>query len=156
MSEFKRTITFSPAFDRRDPDPSKNYGIHGVNMSWFVEKDNREIQFVVFTSWHLPHVAKERRENLVDDALRWPNIKCFFEPFPNDIGYHSPEPMYEGQMLMDEDCGFTGGVCYYDGSSLNADVYFDLLVAEGGEALWRALEEEWSRRFENEEKEATA
>lgn len=148
MTDFKRTITFTPAFDKRDPDPKKNYGIHGVNMSWFVEKDSRAIQFVVFTNWHLPHVAEELRER--ERAI------CFLDPFPADIGYHSPNPMYEGQMLMDENCGFTGGACYYDGSSLDADSYFDILVTEGGDALWEALEEEWRHRFENQAEEATA
>lgn len=45
---------------------------------------------------------------------------------PMDLGYHSPAPMYEGHEQLSATCEWLpGGVCYYDGSSLNAQRPFD-------------------------------
>lgn len=39
-----------------------------------------------------------------------------------DLGYHSPVPTYEGQSLMEGGCEILpGGLCYYDGSGLQAE-----------------------------------
>jgi hypothetical protein len=29
---FERIVTMNPAYDKRNADPSKNYGIHGVDL----------------------------------------------------------------------------------------------------------------------------
>jgi hypothetical protein len=53
---------------------------------------------------------------------------------PMDVGYHSPTPRYEGQ-YGDENCHVIGKQCYYDGSSLSADIYLRTLVNKGDQAL---------------------
>lgn len=121
----ERIVKFTPAFDRRDPDPSKNYGIHGVEMAMALKGDLGAVQFVLYTNWHLPHV----RPTLSD-----------LSPLPADLGYHSPRPRYEGQQAVTEECRYVGGVCYYGGSSLRARDVFELLVREGDEAVWQLLE----------------
>lgn len=133
-------IIFYPAYDKRAPEPNKNYGIHGVDMRWYVKGDKGAVQFVVYTNWHLPHVMSEL-EN--DPPRRGFNR---FAPLPADLGYHSPTPRYEDQYCH-EDCEVIGKKCYYDGSGLNAETVYDILVREGGEAVWKYLDEYYYEIF---------
>jgi hypothetical protein len=134
-----REIKFRPAFDKRDPNPSKNYGIHGAEMAWYLRGPDGAVQFVVHLNWHLPQVQREMDAKPLHsyDALRY----MFHKPNPADLGYHSKVPRYDGQEPLTEKCEFTdNGPCYYDGSSLNAQEGFDILVAEGDEAAWQWME----------------
>lgn len=142
-SNMKRTIEFLPAYDKRDTNPRKNYGIHGVDMRWYLEGEKGTVQFVVYTNWHLPHVQEE-----LDEGRHSNHISC--HPLPADLGYHAKEPHYEGQIKMDE-CQFIEGGCYYDGSGLNAEWVFKLLVKEGHEAVWKHMEEYYNSVFKEQE-----
>lgn len=144
VNGFERIVRFLPAFDRRNPNPSKNYGIHGVTLQFFLKGPKGTIQFVVFTNWQLPHVEKEH------DA-RCDGSYCFRKPMAADIGYHSPVPLYEGQEPITDKCEWTGGVCYYDGSTLCAEPIFERLLREGDDGVWAALEEWYHSRFEEKE-----
>lgn len=81
---FKCQVDFSPAFDKRHTDPSKNYGIHGVNMRFVLTGEKGASQFLVYTNWHLPSVSKEG----------WSDF--MLEPMGADVGYHAKSPQYEG------------------------------------------------------------
>jgi hypothetical protein len=142
MSNFRREIRVEPAFDKRDPDPRKNYGIHGVTLRFHLIGEEGATQFVVYTSMHLPHVAEELWEKHAGTG--WNP----FKPMAADIGYHSPRPMYEGHSPMDGPCELIGGrTCYYDGSGLAADKFFPEFLAGGDEAVWKMLEEVYRERF---------
>ena len=145
MSEFTREVIFYPAFDKRNPDPHKNYGIHGVDLRFILKKDNMAVQFIVYTNWHLPHVSKENINRLNSPQ----DIELFWMPIPADLGYHSPYPMYDGQSIH-KGCEYIGQDCYYDGSSLMADDVFKILLKEGSDGVWRRLEEYWNSRFSKE------
>ncbi len=67
---------------------------------------------------------------------------------PTDLGYHSPEPRYEGQTSMGACEALGGKECFYDGSGLNAYDAFGVLVAEGSEGLWKFLEKYWHDVFD--------
>jgi hypothetical protein len=171
----ERIVQFEPAYDKRNPDPKKNYGISGVTMRMVLKGPAGAVQFLVYTHWNLPHVmreAAERAKRSPDLALE---LECFWKPLPADLGYHSKTPMFEGQEVMGastmkikEDvtkeglerfqfdkkptgtfthCEFTDGPCYYDGSGLHAQKVFDLLVAKGGEAVWEYLEKCYYDQF---------
>jgi hypothetical protein len=146
-SALKRSTEFRAAFDRRDPDPSKNYGIHGVELKMLVRGSKGAIQFVVYTNWHLPHVTEEL-DNKLD--RRFSHLSC--HPMPSDLGYHSPVPLYEGQTSMGECKYLDGKECYYDGSTTNAEKVFEVLVRDGGEACWKELEDYYHSTFAKEEK----
>jgi len=137
-----REIVFQPAFDKRSPDPGKNYGIHGVTMTWYLKGISGAIQFVVYTNWQLPHVTQEMEIKAKEEF-----IACLWEPMAADIGYHSHVPMYEGQPLMTDHCEVINGPCYYDGSSLQADDGFKILLENGGEAVWEWMEEYYNNHF---------
>lgn len=139
----QRKIEWTPAFDKRSDDPKKNYGIHGVELRFLLSDENKTVQFVLFTGWQLPHVAKEEESQPHDKY-------CRNKPMPADLGYHSPFPLYEDHFRM-ENCEYTGSHCYYDGSGLNAIEAFDVLVSKGDEALWEFLEEYFDQVFNDED-----
>mgnify|MGYP001423315064 CR=1 FL=1 len=124
----ERRVEFSPAFDKRHVDPRKNYGVHGVDLRMYLIGPEGAVQFVLYTDWHLPHVDAELRAK-----------GSRIQPTPADLGYHSRVPQYEDQASRD-DCHLLGGPCYYDGSCLNAERIYDVLLREGSDGVWRELE----------------
>lgn len=151
MCKFIRHTDFEPAWDRSDKDPSKNYGVHGVNLRMVLVGPEGAVQFLVYTQWMLPHVQRRtiaRVTRRVGNSDMETELRCFFTPQPADLGYHSKKPMYEGQTPMDNQCEYTGGPCYYDGSGLQAHAVFRMLVEKGHEAVWQALEARYKAQFE--------
>lgn len=139
VNGFTRKIEWIPAFDKRNPEPGNNYGVHCVEMRWYLIGEKGAIQFVLYTGWHLPHVLAEHKFN--------GHLTTLMKPRPADIGYHSPVPMYEDQAPMSGECNVIGGTCYYDGSTLNAERFFDLFVKEGDEAVWKLMEGWYESQF---------
>lgn len=143
MSKFKKKIIFQPAFDRRDPDPKKNYGIHGLQIIFYLIGELGAVQFILATNWQLPHVEKEFNSN---NMCKYDHH--MLKPLPVDIGYHSPKPMYEGQ--SGRECNIIPEkFCYYDGSGLNAQMYYDILRAKGSKGLWKAMKQYYKMQFES-------
>jgi hypothetical protein len=141
MGDPIRSVEFAPAFDKRDPNPAKNYGIHGVEMRFVLKGEQGAVVFEVFTNWHLPDVAKSLAGRISRDYNP-------FEPMGADVGYHSPTPQYEGQKVQSESCAYLDGKpCYYDGSGLAAETLLQRLIAEGDTAVWSALEERYNELF---------
>ncbi len=128
----RREVKFTPAYDKRSADPKKNYGIHCVDLWMYLHGPKGTVQFMVFTGWDLPHVQREHGPR---------------EPNPADLGYHSHEPMYEGQEPMHSDCHVLGGKCYYDGSGLSAEPVFEVLLREGSDGVWCELERYYDEVF---------
>jgi hypothetical protein len=144
----ERWTEWSPAYDKRSPDPSRNYGVHGVDMRWYVRGPLGAVQFVVHTNWMLEDVRVGSHGWDIDIRKSHHHGDLFCAPLPADLGYHSRTPMHEGQVSMD-DCDLIGGVpCFYDGSGLNAAGVFALLVMEGSEAVWERLERYYRSTFE--------
>jgi len=138
-----RRIEFTAAYDRVD----EGYGIHGVDMRWLLEGPKGVIQFVVFTNWYLPETqARLDRKAVGGDLL---SLQCLYHPQPADIGYHSPVPIREWQEKPSfEICEYLGGKpCYYDGSSLGAESFFQLLVEKGHKAVWEEMEKYYQETF---------
>lgn len=144
-----KEVTFYPAYDKRNPDPSKNYGIHGVSIYFILKGDKGAVQFAVYTDWYLPHVQDEMKGR---DAIGISGLR----PMGVDVGYHATVPQYEGQEPMcgpgECKCVPEGESCYYDGSGLRADQWVrDFLLPKGSEGIWEALKEEYVRLFGEEE-----
>lgn len=140
----QRRIEFTPAFDKRAPEPNKNYGIHGVELKFYLGNDFGWVQFVIYTNWQLPHINQEPG---TISAVNSGVFEYWMKPMPADLGYHSPKPLYEGQTST-KNCHLLPGPCYYDGSALAAEALFDLLVAGGSDVVWKKLEELWQEHFE--------
>lgn len=134
---FDRIVTFRPAFDRRDPDPSKNYGIHGVELRMVLRGERGATQFLLYTNWHLPHVTEELWRDRPLDVLRH-----VVSPMPADLGHHWPTPTNEYEAEHGpRDCDILpGGKCFYDGSGLAAERVYERLLREGDAGVWAELE----------------
>ena len=100
---------------------------HGSSMrlTFYVKGNSGAVQFLILTGWRVPY--RDRREG-------------YSGLMPADLGYHAKKPQYEDQSLMMDDCEYTDGPCYYDGSSLNAEKPYEILVTKGEDALWEFLE----------------
>jgi hypothetical protein len=131
VSELERRVTFNAAWDRRDPDPKKNYGIHTVELRMLLVGPKGATQFVLYTGWHW-----------IDS----PNVRDLY-PMPSDLGYHSSTPQWEGQEPFDCDV-LPEGRCYYDGSGLNAQRVYERLLREGSDGVWAELENYYRELFE--------
>ena len=174
---FTQIVEFSPAFDRRSPNPREDYGIHGAELRMVLKGPEGAVHFVLYTNWMLPHVRRETHERI----LRHPDLiglHCAYDPLPADLGYHSPKPMFEGHEPMgasrlDFDnketlelesgcsieipktvqtgsftkCPYVDGPCYYDGSGLQAERIFEVLVSEGSDGVWRELRAYYDETF---------
>lgn len=212
--EFQEIVQFSPAYDRRSPDPKKNYGIHGVELGMVLKGPKGAVQFLLFTNWQLPHVTAEIDKRTIEAisaatkpkrrVARWNGVhpdqiagilnavetaivpyeegerqlRCFHRPLPADLGCHSPKPMYPDQKPMGAEkfdfdhmetlkglsgdikiptmvetgtftpCEYLDGhACYYDGSTLNAERIYQVLLTEGSAGVWRELREYYDSTF---------
>lgn len=148
MIEFTREIKWSPAFDKRHADPKKNYGIHGVECRWLLKGPEGVIQFLIYTNWMLPHINEETDARPLNS--QYPHLLC--RPMPADLGYHSRVPHYEDQETMGPCEYLDMQPCYYDGSGLNAEPLLQALLEQGGEAVWKMMEEEYTLRLATEAK----
>ena len=156
MSELERIMRFRPAWDKRDPDPAKDYGVHGVELLMVVKGPEGAVQFLLYTGWMLPETIGVPDEEKISGVLtRYREASRSFAngnllaPLPADLGYHSSRPMYEGHEPIESECEFVDGPCYYDGSSLRAWVPFELLLRQGDEGVWRYLEKYYESVFQD-------
>ena len=139
----ERIVTVTPAFDQRDPDPRKNYGIHGCELRFVLKGAKGATQFVVYTNWQLPHVNNEHCAR----AWTGEKLRYTFLPIGADVGYHSPTPQYEGQTNLGPCNILDIKHCYYDGSSLAAEDLLKRMIAEGDAAVWSELEATYHEHF---------
>lgn len=141
---FERIFQVRPAYDFRDADPSRNYGIHNAVMVFVVKKGHNAIQWVVSTGWY----TKSAEAHLRTFPKREYREQYDYRPWATDIGYHAILPQYDGQHKLHEHCEYTGGACYYDGSSLHAEDFVDGFLQGGTDWLWPILEQVYRARFE--------
>lgn len=123
----RREIEFVPATD-----------IWGVEIKFLLYGQKAVIQFVLRTNWH----SNELPSGLERDGWLSPN-----RPHAVDLGYHAYAPQHEYHEPITDNCEYLNGApCYYDGSSLMAIDTLELLIIEGGEAVWKKMEQcyiEW-------------
>lgn len=131
---FVREVKVYPAYDKRHPEPSKNYGIGAARIAFYLKGDAGTMQFVFNTGYYLPHVREEFKQQHYHPS-----------PMPVDVGYHSKN--YISWAIEMADCPVLGCTCYYDGSSLAANSLFELMLQEGEEAVWKELEARYNHIF---------
>ena len=133
----EQRIEWTPAFDRRHADDSKNYGIGSMSIKFLLKGELGTVQFYILSGWYLRHVRKEYK-----------NHPGFADPMGADVGYHSPKPIYDNQSPSEDSCLYLDGKpCYYDGSGLAADDLFNKFIAEGIDVVWNELEEYYASIF---------
>lgn len=148
--ELKRVIEWEPAFDKRDPDPGKNHGVHGMEIRFLLKGPDLVVQFLISTNWQLEHVWREWevKEDFNPRRDKYKHLLC--RPMGADLGRHSTTPLYESERMVSKKCEYLDDrPCYYDGSGLNAEELLKKLIAEGEEPVWKRMTEAyeyWSKR----------
>lgn len=131
LKDGERKIILMPAFDLRNTE-DKQYGQHGVAMTFAERRGDRVVSTEFFTGWSV-----DRHPTIMDGR---------------DIGFmgvglynhymkeaDAPEGSYHHS-----DCPFTGGGCWGElGSSLYGDVILDRLVNEGSYGVWDEIDKEF-------------
>jgi hypothetical protein len=159
MGELERIVEITPAFDGRpqamggradwrrptmktdDGTAHTNYGVGGCDVRMVLKGPLGAVQFVVYTDWLPPHVQEERMVGHRQSVIG-------LQPMGVDVGYHSPTPQCEGQTNLGPCEYLDGRECYYDGSGLRADEWVrTILLREGSDGIWRALECEYKSLF---------
>lgn len=120
-----------------------DYGIAACRVFFYVRGTKGAVQFQIGTDWY----PKKAREHLA----KFPADSLIDRPQPQgwDIGYHSHKPHYEHHKPISEKCPILNGLCYYDGSSLQADDWVEGFVCGGTEWLWPRLEQYYRFTFES-------
>ena len=154
MDRFERIVKFEPAYDRRNPDSSKDYGIGAMRIRFVLRGPKGAIQFLIGTDWYPFAIQPEidAKKHAWDRAN--PPIRHRVRPNGWDVGYHSPKPMYKGQETITKTCpDLADQPCYYDGSGLRADEWIkDILLPQGSDGVWQALETEYHVLFTKKKK----
>lgn len=141
----KQLVQISPAYDKRNSDPDKNYGVHGCDLRFVLKGELGAVQFVIFTNWQLPHVTKEYKQKIYEHP---DYADIYFLPMAADVGYHSPIPQYTGQESTFNSCEYLDDKpCYYDGSGLHAESLFEKMLFDGDKAIWSELESYYKSTF---------
>jgi hypothetical protein len=137
--KMEKFVKFDAGWDKRDADPSKNYGISGLRITFFYGNSKYGyVQFVILTDWYPTCLDDEA------PGLHARLAGCY--PMAADVGYHSPHPMYQDHSPFECDL-IDGGQCYYDGSGLHAEEVMKKLRNEGSDAVWEHLEGYWNDMF---------
>lgn len=148
--ELERITKFKPAFDRRDSNPSKNYGIGCVQCFMVLKGNEGAVHFTFSTGMLLPETVDEYiRSGKARYEVGNFGVYYLNKPTGYDVGYHSPVPLYEYQKEYGgrENCDWLGGPCFSDGSALRADEWLDIFLREGSDKIWEMLELEYKERF---------
>lgn len=139
-----RWMEMRAGWDKRDPEPRKNFGIHGAELIFGVSRGNLAVVLV----WMTPFYLRETRKHLQYHRLRdYDGL--------GSIDYHSKVQLYEGQSKI-TNCEYTGGDCYCDGSAIAAGELFDRTV-EDPEEIWKTLVswlEEKEKQIRDEQRDA--
>lgn len=143
-----RSIRFEPGYDKRaESTPGKTYGVHGMDIVFFLRGEEGAIQFKMSTGWvpWEPRPVSDRPE--LWGARYHQNDRLAGYPMAVDLGYHSNRPLYEGAYLLSNECPYIGGPCYYDGSGLSAEPVMVALIYDGEEAVWQLLVDYYRATF---------
>ena len=121
-----KEVLFMKAFDKRDDDPNKDYGIHGVDIHFTLRGTKGAVSFVVFTHWHL-NQAMFSKINRADGAGMSTHIPATAEDIEDPDTYTV------------EDCYCIGGQDCYGSTYHDTESTFQRLVEEGHDGVWEDM-----------------
>lgn len=145
----EKITKFAPAFDKRNPDPTKNYGIGAMRCFMVLKGDKGAVHFIFSTGIYQDHVRKETLQKYAGDVEMLDTLTA---PMGYDVGYHSYEPTsdYEKENGPRDGCDWLDGKpCYGDGSAMRGDQWMNIFIEEGSDKIWEMLEEYYKEMFED-------
>jgi hypothetical protein len=140
----ERKIDFmGESWNKRDPDPSKDYGVGAIKCRFSLIGERGAISFTISTGWYLPEVfddwkqkgmATEPKSLAMGMGVHIHAKKEWAQDYMQDMGENECDLLPEGK-------------CFSDVSFLAGDTLFDLLIRKGEEAVWTELESWYEDRF---------
>jgi hypothetical protein len=136
-----RSVSWTPAYDKRHTKPEKNYGIGSLEIWWHVSGPEGTIQFHLMTGIHLSEVREELKKDLGI-------FEIVTRPLPASLGYHSRTPMYEDHHVLKKECELLeGDPCYYDSRFGAAQAAYEYFISHTEEEFWQYLEDYYRKVF---------
>lgn len=136
-TKFKRVVQFRPAFDKRDPNPAKNYGIGGVRIFFTLKGPKGGITWEVLTPMFLP---KTHKETCAKHAQAGETLEILYRGMGGPISYHRLKPTFKGQEKGGP-CTVTGKkFCYSDCGFIAGGDLYDVFLEKGEDAVWEEME----------------
>lgn len=134
----QRIVRFLPAFDKRSPDPSKNYGVGGVGIYFVLKGAQGAVVLELLTPWMLPQVEKWH-EALAE--ARPSLLRAYSNATAGNLQFHSPVELPDSRQSTGA-CNWLGmDHCWVvAGSFLAGDQAYLRLKTEGDEGLWAELQ----------------
>lgn len=137
--KLKRQVEFKKPFHKIHKDPTKNYGVGSLVCWMILSGEEGAVQFCFSTGTYLP----ETYDYWESRGVNYRNESMGF-----DVGYHSPNPIFEEQSISEEKCEhLKGKPCYYDGSALKSSEWMEIFLREGSDEIWKLLEEYYKNIF---------
>ena len=138
---FERIVIFNPAYDKRDPVPSKNYGICAVRIYFALVGKKGAISASVMTDWYLPETIDEykrigNQNQTPPTDLRGEDRKMLDY---HGVFLHTKKPQYKCQEQNKCDL-LKQGFCYGGEIRDLEDKVGDILLRRGTEGLWEEFE----------------
>lgn len=146
----ERITKFVPAYDKRDPDPKKNYGIGCMRCFMVLKGSKGAVHFIFGTGIFLPETVqdyyKDGRDLFHYNFKGSEGRQAYYMGY--DVGYHSHVSQFEGQTPRENCDWLDNKPCYGDGSALRAEEWMDIFVRKGSDEIWKMLEEDYKELFE--------
>lgn len=173
----QRITKFRPAWDKRNPNPKKDYGIHPVQCFMVLKGKKGAVHFSFATGMLLESTMNEyiRNGKATYEMTSYGN-HYLNKPMGFDVGYHSPKPMWKDQtvvrptkLIMPKKkdgkinyskvkvkkigkipkCEWLGKPCYCDGSAIRGEQFLKILVEKGSDEIWKLLEKDYKQLFKS-------
>lgn len=125
-----RKIEITPAWDLRNVDQTKNYGVHNAEIWFSVTGARGAVTVSMDTGWQLPTIAPF-------------NGSCY--PDAIAFSWHSKEKRTFD--TWEKDCPFTGGECWSIVSFTKAKDFNSALTELGSDGVFKLLEKEYRKFF---------
>lgn len=144
----ERATVFQPGFNSKPTvDPRKDYGVSGMEITWYLRGPKGAIQFQLYTDWTpgrvypghglMPDLSCGHYRKSLDGE--WESMY----PMGAELGYHARNPQFPDQGPLTDECRILGGTCYYDGSVMAAHDLAKRFVVHGEPVIWAVLEDRY-------------
>lgn len=152
---FTLILESRPAYDRRDPNPARNYGIGSVTLHFTLVGPKGAVSWQLLTGWMPTSVLAERFGMVSSTGKAYAHLArgsaadAFGHSLPDagEVAWHHPEPHRLG--AEPQKCPYLpAGLCYNDVGYTAGEAILEGLLKGGVTAVWDLLAEHYRHTFE--------
>lgn len=160
--DLERRIEFVAGYDHmgfKEDCGGGGHGRHGMELAFILIGPLGAVQWrCVMSNWFPGNIDTIGTIPSTEPVSLVPANVRIGDTYAQDLGYHSPKPLWDGQEeYARDDCHLLpGGTCYYDGSGLNAGPVLEAFLSYGPMAVWAALGRYYQETFGVQQSECNA